>query len=163
MKRGALGLVTLVVCALACAACRGNEVNGYAYALGFPSSEVALATENLKVFVYPAEARCLELVQNTLAGAALPASLAETSSQNLCLYFDPEANGGRIALDPGEYNVLVLGTRGESKYVIGCARQVIQQDTSAVSVDLTLVDPTQSVPASGCTQLSQKCVQGQAC
>lgn len=158
--RSALGAFAGV---LGIAGCASDKTVTFSYALGFPSNDAAIATENVKVFVFAADSHCLELVQNTLAGGALPATLAETPSQNLCAYFDGKGDSVGIELGVGEYNVLALGTRAGSNYLIGCSRQIIDEDTAPVPINMSLVDATQSIPQSSCRQVSEKCTAGKEC
>ena len=128
-----------------------------AYTLAFPSVAVAATTETVKVSVFNGDdpQACQELVLKLASGQSLPKSLAETNELAPCAF----ANGDpatQVEVPFGAHAILAVGKLEGKRYVVGCTVQGVQPNSPPISISLALTGML-AVPATKCTQLSQKC------
>lgn len=157
-RRLASALVPFALLVSACASAADGPSRGN-YTLEFPSTEVAVATDTVQVFVFALpepsarESYCRELIDGRKRSDLQKAEV-ESVPANIC-----ELLKGRrpITVPYGEWAVLAVGQRGTDDFVIGCAIQTIGEGDAPLPIELSLVNPAQAVPVSDCKSVSDAC------
>jgi hypothetical protein len=149
----------LVACGLV--ACSTASPTQGTYALQFPSTAAAIATDRMQVQVFEAkdETTCAALLSARRSGQPLPATPIAETSVKLCTAF---AGAGIRALDVGygRRAFLVLGQRSKEPvdFLVGCTVDYVASDSPPVSIFLSLVSPDTPVPATDCPSIDAFCV-----
>ena len=142
-------------------ACSAASPTTSTYALQFPSTAAAIATDRMLVQVFEAkdENACATLLSARRSGQPNTTAPIAEASVKLCSAF---AGTGIKALDVGygRRAFLVLGLRAREPldFLIGCTVDYVASDSPPVSVYLNLVNPDTKVPATDCPSLEAFCV-----
>lgn len=163
-RRSCLGAPLAVAAATAlfvgCGTGGGGEPTSRAsYTLHFPSTEAAVVTDLIKVQVFDAKgepALCQSLVHQRVSQQTLPAPILDVTPVRLC---DLLANGGAypLAFPYGERAVLVVGTRGDADFLVGCTQVTATGAQFDVPIALSLVAGDVLPPSTTCTTLEDHC------
>jgi hypothetical protein len=146
------------------------------YQVAFPSTNVAVTTETMQVFVFDATdttkngTDCLTLITKRRSGGDLPADalkLFESEPASPCDLLSTTVASdkgepltgkkGALATTYGNRSFLVVTRRAGADYFLGCTTRAITSTDTTVEVALSPADATISVPASMCASLSDKC------
>lgn len=128
--------------------------------VSFPSTAAAVATDYLQFFVFDgpsSEAEratlCQGLIQARRKGDALSPT-AQSEPISIC-----DAVEGRVpvTIPYGERAVLVIGTRQQKDFLIGCALQTFGAGDAALPIALSLIDPSTSLPSKTCPTVADAC------
>ncbi len=135
------------------------DATSASYTLHFPSTEAAVVTDTVKVAVFDATASptlCQTLVNERISQQSLPKPILEANPVKLC---DLLANGGAFPLvfPYGERAVLVVGTRNDADFLVGCTQVTARDAQFDVPVVLSLVGGDVLPPSTTCTTLADHC------
>lgn len=158
LAAGLVAFALLVVGAGACSASPDGPSTG-TYSIQFPSTEAAVATDTVQVFVFDAPkpsdraTYCQSLIQGRRRKDPQK-PLYQSTPVNIC-----ELLQGRrpITVSYGEKAVMAVGQRGAVDFLIGCVIQTFGDGDAPLDIDLTLVDLGQPVPETDCKSVSAAC------
>jgi len=158
LSRVAVALVPLALVAGACSSEPDGPSTG-TYAIHFPSTEAAVATDTVQIFVFDAPkpgeraSYCQSLIQGRRRKDPQK-PVYQNTPVNIC-----ELLQGRrpITVSYGEKAVMAVGQRGAVDFLIGCVIQTFGDGDAPLDIDLTLVDLGQPVPETDCKSVSAAC------
>ncbi len=158
------------VVALACGS--GGDTATGTFTVDFPTTAAAIAalktTPGVQVFVYPtatidggATGACASLVEQSRTNNLTEVAVATSAVLTPC---DLMAGMGSLPVAYGSYAFLAVAQSSTGQdFLVGCAEQTLSSTNTVVTIPLTLASPTDSVPSTKCTSLSQACPSGSGC
>lgn len=126
------------------------------FAVSFPSSAAAIATDNVKIYVFDGAQRCNDLVRLRQTEQAFPARITETPSLTPCDLSVEGASTLELELRK-DYTMLAVGQIAGADVFVGCTQQVQYGTTQALPIELSFIDDRQKLTAQTCVKLSDKC------
>lgn len=145
------------------AACTAGEAppSTASYAVKFPSTAAAVATDQVQLLVFPVTAAdravtCPNLIGSRKRREPL-APLVTGPIVNIC---EMLRGVKPITVPYGEKAVLAVAIRTGVDYMLGCAIHTFgddETDATRLSIPLALIDVSQPVPDTNCTNVSDFC------
>lgn len=149
-----LGSVSLLL--VACAKEEAREGPDVPVQIDFQSTAAAIATENVKVYVFAGLLNCNDLIRLRQTEQALPARVAETPAVTPCQLQRNELNSLELDLRK-DYTMLAVGQIGGKDVLAGCTQQAAYGTTVAIDITVALIDDRQKLAPTKCAKLSDKC------
>jgi hypothetical protein len=150
---GVLGIGALV------AACNEADPAKYRVDVVFPSTAMAIASEDLRITVFddPKDGACQRIYLKWITGQSdLPPVVSATAPIPVC-----EIAFGRpptIELPVGKrYSVLAVALRGNEDLLVGCSEVSVSSDDGEVSIYVGLPGATPVPPIDKCTSFEDVC------
>ena len=149
-------LATSILLLAACAKEEESAPPEIAIQIDFQSTAAAVATDNVKVYVFAGLLSCNDLIRLRQTAQALPATVAETPSITPCQLQRNELNSVELDLKK-DYTMLAVGQIAGNDVLAGCAQQTAYGATRAVDITVALIDDRQKLTPPACAKLSDKC------
>lgn len=143
-------------------ACGSAEEAQTQYAVVFESTQAAVVTEGVKVFVFDAaqpNTDCASLTAIARETGVLPTGSARVFESPMVTPCDLLANAAntRFSLGLGPRTVFAEGFVHGAPVLVGCNAGTLQDGTETIQLPLGTIDIAYAIPATTCTQLSQHC------
>ena len=160
---GSIAFVSLAACTST-----APEKSG-AVSISFPSTNAAIATDNVQLTVYDASVKgndCLSLVQTVQKAQPPPKPIYDSGNVDTCVFFQSQVKP--FDMDYGTRSFLVVGQRKTggtaANFMIGCTIAGIGDVSNSVDVSLSDFDSTAAVPESTkCASLGDRCTKKLTC
>jgi hypothetical protein len=145
------GLLLLVACAK-------SEPAKFTFNVVFPSTALAIATEEVKFIVYddPNPGACQAIYLKRITNAAdLPRVALNPAPAPMC-----DLALGRTApleVPIGKHSILAVGLREKEDLLVGCSDVALSEDGGDIVVNLALPGATPVPPLSSCLSVRDFC------
>lgn len=152
------GLAALAVLGLV-GACKEADPAKYRVDVVFPSTAMAIATEDVRFIVYDDQepGSCQRIYLKRITNQTdLPPVVSETKTIPVCeLAFGKPPT---IELPVGKrYSVLAIALRGGEDLLVGCSDVAVSSDDGEVSIYVGLPGTTPVPPIDSCTSFEDSC------
>lgn len=158
MRRG-LSVLGTAALGLGIAACEEPEPAKYRVEVVFPSTAMAIASEDIRFTVFddPKAGACQRIYLKWITGQSdLPPVVTSTPPIPVC-----EIAFGKpptIDLPVGKrYSVLAVALRGNEDLLVGCSEVSVSSDDGEVSIFVGLPGATPVPPIDSCTSFEDVC------
>jgi hypothetical protein len=140
------------------AGCKEQEATNVRLNVVFPSTEMAIATEEVQFFVFddPSPGACQSIYLKRITGQSdLPRVVAQSPPIPVC-----ELAFGRppvVELPFGKHAILAIASRGKEDLLVGCSDVAISSEGGEVFVNVGLPGQTPVPPRSTCASFEDSC------
>lgn len=155
----ALSVLGIAALAGGASACNEAEPAKYRVAVVFPSTAMAIASEDVRFTVFddPKDGACQRIYLKWITGQSdLPPVVASTPPIPVC-----EIAFGKpptLDLPVGKrYSVLAVALRGKEDLLVGCSEVSVSSDDGDVSIFVGLPGATPVPPIDSCTSFEDVC------
>lgn len=157
-------LLVLPLLAPVASCAREEEPARFTFQVNFPSTSLAIATEEVKFIVYddPEPAACQRIYLKRITNQTdLPPVVLSTADILVCDLALGQSPALQLPL--GKHSILAVGLRKGADLLLGCSDVALSSDGGEVVVDLALPSTTPLPSLSSCTSLTDFCTEGAAC
>lgn len=140
-----------------------DEPSKGTYAIEFPSTAAAVATDSVQVLVFAVptpEDRphlCQDLLRARRSREPLQ-PVVENPAQGTCAILSGNP-ATAVNVPYGEHALMAVGVRNGVDFLLGCSIQTIGDGDAPLPIVLSLADPTVGVPDTVCTSVGQFCAE----
>ena len=140
------------------AACAPKDKASFTLNVDFPSTALAIASDEVKFIVYddPAPGACQRIYLKRITNQAdLPPVVLDGPPVSVCdLAF---GRSTPLDLPIGRHSILAVASRAKQDLLVGCADVALSEDGGEVVVDLALPGATPVPPLSSCLSVRDAC------
>lgn len=153
-----LGGLALIAGGLLAASCKEADAAPYELEVSFPSTALAIASEEIRFIVYDdgAPGACQRIYLKRITNQSdMPPVALEVPPVSVCEL--AAGRGKTLDLPLGKRAILAIALRERQDLLVGCSDVVLSSEGGKVTIDLALPGTTPVPPLSSCLSVRDAC------